>query len=141
MSAKDWVVANKVKTGLGIVAGLAAVIVLPVSFVAWAEDQTANQIYEAGLVQQGRVEAVQTVQARELKNASAKHDYDFYEIRAQQAEEQLVQLEEDADSGVQLTSSQQRKMRRLEVQVEDFQGKQEEALERLASAESNNNET
>lgn len=142
MNAKDWVVANKVKTGLGIVAGLAAVIALPVSFVSWAEGQTANQIHEAGLIQQGRVEAVQTVQARELQKQSAKHDYDFYEIRALQAEEQLFQLEEDSDAGVQLTSSQKRKMRRLENQVENFQSKQDEALEKLTVAEAqSDNET
>ena len=133
--------ANKAKTVFGLIAAIAAVVVLPLSFQAWAEGQTEEQIREAELIQQGRNEATHSGQAHEMAKQSAKHDYDFYDIRAQQAEEQLVQLEEDADAGVQLTSSQQRKMRRLEKQVEDFLGEQDKALTKLSAAEDHEDET
>jgi hypothetical protein len=135
MTATEWALANKVKTGLGVVAALAAVVVLPVSFVAWAEGQTAEQIREAELIQQGRVEAAATVQAQAAATQAAKHDYDFYDIRAAIAEQELVDLEQDVDDGVQLTASQGRKMRRLETEVESFNNKKLEALEDLAEVE------
>lgn len=132
MGAKEWVTINKWKTGLGVIAALAAVVVLPISFVAWAEEQTEEAIREAALVEQGREEAIHSVQAEALRDQQARHDYDFYEIRVAQAEERLIQLEEDVDSGVQLTATEQRRMRRLEDQIEEFQSKQDEALERLS---------
>ena len=135
VDAKAWVLANKVKTGLSVIAALAAVVILPVSFVAWAEEQTAEQIRDAELVQQGRTEAVQTAQAQAMATQAAKHDYDFYDIRQQVAEQELVDLEQDVDDGVQLTASQERKMRRLEDEVEGFNEKKDEALEQLAEVE------
>ncbi len=135
MSAKEWVLANKVRTGLGIVAALAGIVVLPISFVTWAENQTAEQVKDSALIQQGKLEAVQSQASRELAKQSAKHDYDFYDVRIQQAEEELVDLEEDADAGVQLTASQERKMRRLEGQVENFAVQQQVALDELAKLE------
>ena len=131
-TAKEWVVANKVKTGFSLIAAVVAVVILPVSFVAWSADQTAEQIRDAALVEQGREEAIHSAQNRAIADTQAKHDYDFFDIRVAQAEEELIQLEEDADSGVQLTATQERKMRRLEQQVVDFQGRQDEALEQLS---------
>ena len=134
-TTRQWLVANKIKTALGLVAALAAVVVMPVSYVTWASAQTAEQIKEAGLIQQGREDVIHSAQNKALEDQRARHDYDFYEIRVAQAEEELIQLEEEADSGVQLTATQQRKMRRLEQQVEDFQGKQDEALDQLSITE------
>ncbi len=131
-TAKEWVVANKVKTGLGLIASLAAVIVMPVSLVAWSAGQTADQIKDAALIEQGRQEVIHSAQSKAISVVQAKHNYDFYEIRVEQAEEELIQLEEDVDSGVQLTATQERKMRRLEEQVTMFRGKQDEALEQLS---------
>jgi len=131
-TAKEWVLANKVKTGLSLIAALAAVVVLPISFVTWAEGQTKEQIKEAALIEQGREEAIHSSQAKAIAVVQAKHDYDFYEIRGAQAEEELIQLEENVDAGVQLTATQERRMRRLEKQVTVFQSKQEEALGQLS---------
>lgn len=134
-AAKAWVMLNKGKTLLGFFVALVAVVLMPLSFVAWAEGQTADQIRDAGLIQQGRVEAVQTIQAQAMATQTAKHNYDFYDIRAVMAEQELVDLEQDVDDGVQLTASQERKMRRLETEVESFNNKKLEALEQLAVAE------
>lgn len=134
-ATKTWVMVNKGKSVLGFVAALVAVVIMPVSFVAWAEGQTAEQIRDAELVQKGRAEAVQTAQAQAMATQAAKHDYDFYDIRQQVAEQELVYLEQDVDDGVQLTASQERKMRRLEEQVEGFNDKKDEALEQLAEVE------
>lgn len=131
VDAKAWVLANKVKTGLSAITALAAVVILPVSFVAWAEGQTEEQIRDAALVQQGREEVIHSTQNKAIADTQAKHDYDFFDLRIEQAEEELIQLEEEADSGVQLTATEERKMRRLEQQVVDFEAKQEEALEQL----------
>lgn len=137
--------ANKIRAGTGAIVGVVAVVMLVVNATTWAQVQkeeimaeTTAQIQAEVLIQQGRAEAVQTSQAREMQKQSAKHDYDFYEIRGMQAEEQLVQLEEEADAGVKLTASQQRKMRRLEKQVENFQNEQDKALITLSEAEANN---
>ncbi len=92
-AAKEWVLANKVKTGLSILAAMIPLVVAPVSFVAWSAEQTAVQIRESELIQQGRSEAVQTQQSQELAKQSAKHDYDFYDVRAMQAEQELLDTE------------------------------------------------
>ncbi len=125
---------QKAKDRIGVIVGVGTMIGMLIGAVAWSEGNTADQIRDAELIQKGRNEAVHSYIGREMQKTSAKHDYDFYDVRQAQAEEELLELEEDADSG-QLTSSQQRKMRRLETQVEDFQTKQDEALERLAEAE------
>jgi len=132
MSVSFWV---KIKDRAGAIIGVATLIGMVFGVAAWSQEDTAQQINNAALIQQGRNEAAHWYIARGMQKTSAKHDYDFYDVRQAQAEEELLELEEDADDGVQLTSSQQRKMRRLETQVEDFQKKQDEALERLAEAE------
>jgi len=134
-ATKTWVMLNKGKTVLGFIAALVAVVILPVSFVAWAEGMTEEQIREAELIQQGRTEAINTAQAQAQATQAAKHDYDFYDVRAAIAEQELVDLEQDVDDGVQLTASQERKMRRLEEQVTDFNDKKDDALEQLAEVE------
>jgi len=125
---KDWVVANKARTALGVVLAVVGVVVLPVKFVAWAEAQTATQINEERLRQEGRDGVIHSAQ-------NAKHNYDFYQIRAAQAERELIALEEDVDAGEILTSTEKRKMTRLEEQLKEFQNKQDEALEQLSEPE------
>ena len=116
------------KTGAGAILALTAVVMLPLSFVSWAEDQTEEQIAKAVLIAEGREQVIHSKQA-------AKHDYDFYEIRAQQTEWELIGLEEDVDAGVQLTATQSRKMNRLAKQLDDFEEHKELALKRLSDTE------
>ena len=123
-TTKEWVLANKVKTGLGLIASLAAVVVLPVSFVAWAEEQTAEAIKEQALIQQGREEVAHS----SIVNT---HQYDMAAMREQNAEEQLIELEEAAAAGEELTPTQERKARRLERELETFAEQKKEALENL----------
>jgi hypothetical protein len=113
-----------VKTGLGLIASLAAVVVLPVSFVAWAEEQTAEAIREQALIQQGREEVAHS----SIVNT---HQYDMAAMREQNAEEQLIELEEAAAAGEELTPTQERKARRLERELETFAEQKKEALENL----------
>ena len=127
-TATEWAMANKVKTGLGIVAGLAAVIVLPISFVAWAEDQTAEQVEKSEIRQQARAEVIYD----SIRN---KHAYDFYGQEAEDAEEDLVELEQQVSEGVILLPSQVRKMKKLESDIANFEEKQAVALERLSNPE------
>ena len=134
MSAADWALANKVKTGLGVVAALAAVVVLPISFVAWAEGQTAEQVKEQALIQQGREEAAHSVIA-------STHQYDFADLRGAQAEADLIDLEVAVAEGEVLTPTEQRKMRRLEKEIEAFSEQKEEALEKLQEHEDDDHET
>lgn len=133
--AKAWVMVNKGKAVFGFIAGLVALVIMPVTFVTWAEGQTADQIRDAELIQQGRTEVIHSSQAHSMAKQSAKHDYDFYDIRAQVAEQELVYLEQDLDEGVTLTASQGRKMRRLEDQVTDFNEKKDYALKQLSAVE------
>ena len=127
--ARAWVVANKVKTGLSLVAALASVIVLPISFVAWSAEQTAEQIREAELIREGREEVIHSAQ-------KATHDYDFYDLRAAQAERDLIELEQAELEGVQLTPTQKRRMRNLEADLEEFETRKSQALEDLQNVES-----
>jgi hypothetical protein len=123
-TAKEWALANKVKTGLGLVSALAAVVILPVSFVSWAEEQTAEQVREQALIQQGREEAAHSVLANTQK-------YDTADIRLKLAEAELIELEEKEASGEDLTPTEERKARRLESELETFQEHKTEALEQL----------
>ncbi len=131
---------QKAKDRVGLIVSVCVLIGMIMGAVAWSQEDIATQIRDAELIQQGKSEAAHSSLAREMQKQNAKHDYDFYDVRQQQAEEQLIQLEEDVDDGVTLTSSQQRKIRRLEDQVEDFQEKQDEALKRLAKAEADASE-
>ena len=124
MTAAEWAMANKVKTGLGLIAALAAVVVLPVSFVTWAEEQTAEQIREQALIQQGREEAAQSVLA-------STQQYDSASIREQLAEQELIELERREMEGDELTPTEERKARRLEAALETYSEQKEAALENL----------
>ena len=124
MTATEWAMANKVKTGLGLIAALAAVVVLPVSFVAWAEEQTAEQIREQALIQQGREEAAHSVLA-------STQQYDSASIREQLAEQELIELERREMEGDELTPTEERKARRLESALETYSEQKEAALENL----------
>lgn len=126
---------QKAKDRIGLIVSVGALIGMIFGVAAYSEGQTEDQIRDAGLIQQGRNEAVHSSQARAAAVQNAKHDYDFYEVRGVQAEQELQYLEEDVDDGVRLTASQERKMRRLEEQVTDFQSKQDDALEKLEQAE------
>ena len=130
-SASEWAMANKVKTGLGLVAALAAVIVLPISFVAWAEEQTAVQVRYSEIRQTARAEVIHD----SIRN---KHAYDFYGQEAEDAEEDLVELEQQVAEGVVLLPSQVRKMKKLEKDIVNFEEKQAQALDRLSNPEIEN---
>ena len=134
MSAAEWAMANKAKTGLGLIGALAAVVVLPVSFVAWAEEQTAQQIKDQALIQQGREEAAHSVIA-------STHQYDFAAIRGEQAEAELIELEQRELEGEELTPTEKRKARRLEKELENFETQKEEALEKLQEHEKHETES
>jgi len=123
-ATKTWVLANKVKAGLSLVAALAAVVVLPVSFVAWAEEQTAEQIKEQALIQEGREQVAHSA----IVNT---HQYDLASMREAQAEEALIELEEAEAAGEELTPTQERKARRLERELETFSEQKEVALDNL----------
>lgn len=123
-ATKTWVLANKVKTGLSLVAAIAAVVVLPVSFVAWAEDMSAEQIKEQALIQEGREQVAHSA----IVNT---HQYDVANMRESQAEEALIELEEAVAAGEELTPTQERKARRLERELETFSEQKEAALDNL----------
>lgn len=133
-ATKTWVLANKVKASLSLVAAIAAVVVLPVSFVAWAEDLSDKKIAEQALIQQGRDEAAHSVIA-------STHQYDFADLREAQAEEELIELEEAAAAGEELTPTEERKARRLERELETFAEQKEEALEQLQEHEEHETES
>ena len=133
MTAAEWAMANKVKTGLGLIAALAAVVVLPVSFVTWAEEQTAEQIKEQALIQQGREEAAHSVLA-------STHQYETASIREQLAEQELIDLEARVLEGDELTPTEERKARRLESELETFSEQKEAALEKLQEHEDHETE-
>lgn len=128
MSVLDWALANKLRSICSLIAALAAVVVLPISVVAWADELATAKAKEAELRMQGREEVIHGTQA-------ATHTFDFYSIRAAQAEAELVALEEDIDAGVQLTASEARKVTRLVKQVETFNEEADKALEQLKSIE------
>ncbi len=126
---------HRAKEKLRLAIAVGTLVGMIIGAVAWSQEDTATQIRDADLIAKGRYEAQHSQQARDMAVQSAKHDYDFYEVRGVQLEQELQDLEKDVDEGVTLTSSQQRKMRRLEDQVDTFQTKQDEALERLSEAE------
>lgn len=125
MSATEWVLANKIKTGLGLIAALAAVVVLPVQVVAWAEDLTAQKVRELEIAQQAKEEVIHGVMR-------AKHDYDFYSREVMETEEDLIELEEEVAAGVELTPTQSRKYDRLKVRLTEYEELKSAALKRLA---------
>jgi len=132
MPVSIWV---KIKDRAGAIVAVGSIVAMIFGVAAWSQDDTASQIRDAENVAKGRYEVQHSSQARELAVQSAKHDYDFYEVRGVQYEQELEDLEADVDDGVTLSTSQKRKMRRLEEQVSDFQNKQDEALERIEQAE------
>lgn len=124
MTATEWVLANKVKTALGLVAAIAAVVVLPLKIQAWAEEIAQEEV----LKQQGRQEVIDSRQ-------NATENYNFYLLRVEEAEEDLVFLEEKEQAGEELTPTEKRKHRKLERDLESFEKKQLEALEQLQKLE------
>lgn len=128
MDAWNWVLANKIKTVLGLVAALAAVIVLPVQVVAWAEDLTAQKVRELEIAQQAREEVIHGVMR-------AKHDFDFAEQQIETAEEDLIELEELAEEGVEWTPTQLRKYDKTKMELSKYEKIREDALKRLSMEE------
>lgn len=122
--AKAWVMMNKGKSILTFITALVAVVVLPVSFVAWAEDMTEEQLAKQALIQQGREEVAHSA----LVNT---HQYDVAAMRESQAESDLIELEEAVAAGEELTPTQERKARRLERDLETFSEQKEKALDNL----------
>ena len=124
----EWSMTKKVSAFTGAILGVAAVIGLIVNTLAWAEDLAETKAKEAEQRMQGREEVIHSTQ-------KATHDYDFYSIRESYAEAELIALEQDEQAGVQLTATQERKMRNLEQEVEDFKKAKEKALDELQDIE------
>lgn len=122
--AAAWVMANKVKTAISTVVALAAFVVLPVQLTAWAEDLAEEKAREAELRMEGRVDALQST-------TQAAHNYDFYEVRQQQVEADLIELEEAEAAGEELTPTESRKKAKLEESLEKFEDAKEVALQQL----------
>ena len=116
--------ANKVKTGLSLIAALAAIVVLPLQVQAWAEDIAREQV----LVAQGRQEVIDSRQ-------NATEQYNFYTLRVEEAEEDLIFLETLMADGVQLTATQVRLYDKLKADLEEYERRQQEALEQLQNLE------
>jgi len=127
-SAQEWAMANKVKTGLGILAALIPIVLVPISIVAWAEDQTAEQVEKSEIRQQARSEVIYDA----IRN---KHAYDFFGQEADAATEDLVELETQEAEGVTLLPSQVRQKAKLVKDIERYEAAQEQALERLSNPE------
>lgn len=132
-ATKTWVMLNKGKSVLTFITALVAVVILPVSFVAWAEEQTAEQVAEQALIQQGREEAAHSV----IVNT---HQYDLASMRESQAESDLIELEEAVAAGEELTPTEERRARRLERELETFAEQKQEALEKLQEHEDHETE-
>ncbi len=116
--------ANKIKTAISFVVALAAFVVLPVQVTAWAEDLAEEKARDAELRMEGRVEALQST-------TQAAHNYDFYEVRQQQVESDLIDLEEAEAAGEELTPTELRKKAKLTKNLEDFEVAKAEALQQL----------
>ena len=115
--------ANKIKSGLSLIAALAAVVVLPLKLQAWAEELSKEQV----LVERGRQEVIDSRQ-------NATEQYNFYTLRIEDTEDDLVYLEEK-EAEEELTPTEKRKHRKLEKDLEAFEQKQLEALEQLQELE------
>lgn len=122
--AAAWVMANKVKTAISTLVALAAFVVLPVQLVAWAEDLAVEKAREAELRMEGRVQALQST-------TQAAHNYDFFDVRQAQAEQELIALEEAEAEGEELTPTEERKKATLQKNLEAFENSKLEALEQL----------
>ena len=124
VDAAAWVMANKVKTILSSLVALAAFIVLPVQLVAWAEDLAESKARDAELRMEGRVQALQST-------TQAAHNYDFFDVRQAQAEQELIALEEAEADGEDLTPTESRKKATLQKNLEAFEKSKLQALEQL----------
>jgi hypothetical protein len=116
--------ANKIKTAFGLLVAVLSFVVLPVQLVAWAEDLAAEKAREAELRMEGRVDALQST-------TQAAHNYDFYEVRQQQVEDDLIELEEAEAAGEDLTPTELRKKEKLEESVKKFEEAKNVALQQL----------
>jgi hypothetical protein len=128
MDAAAWVMANKVKTAISLIVALAAFVVLPVQLVAWAEDLATQKAREAELRMEGRVDALSST-------TKAAHDYDFFDVRQQQVEQELIALEESEAAGETLTPTEQRKKDKLKENLEEFEEAKQHALATLKEVE------
>jgi len=108
----------------GGIAALSTVVVLPIRTVAWAEDLVDDKVLQSEIRQEAREEVIHGA----LK---AAHDFDFYSVQLEEAEEDLIEFEQQVAEGVVLTPTQTRRMRSLEGDIEDYEEAQEGALKRL----------
>jgi hypothetical protein len=122
--ATAWVMANKIKTSLGLIVALAAVVVIPVQLTAWADELATEKAREAELRMEGKIEAL-------ASTTQAVHNYDFYDVRQQQVEEDLIDLEEAEAAGDELTPTEERKRIKLIKNLSKFEDAKEEALQQL----------
>ena len=133
--------ANKIQAGTGALLGLVGIVTLGFNAATWAEDERKDitaeitkQIQDKYLIEQGRAQVIHS----SIRN---KHAYDFYTQEAEDAEEDLVELEQQVAEGVELLPYQIRKMKKLEENIINFEAKQATALDRLSNPEIEENET
>ncbi len=118
---KHWKVIAGIASG---VAAIAAVIVLPVKTVAWAEGLIDNKVLQSEIRQEAREEVIHG-------SLKAAHDFDFYTVRLEEAEENLIDYEQQIAEGVALTPTQTRRMRTLEKDIRNYEEGRERALATL----------
>lgn len=128
MTAKDWVMANKIKTAASLVVSLVAVILLPISFVAWAEDLSAQQVKESEIRQEAKASVIHS-------DLRAMHNLDEAKRNVADAEDDMIYLEEQVVAGMPLTPTQDRKYLKLQKDLEKYEDDIEEAEEQLANPE------
>jgi len=128
MDAKEWVMANKIKTGASLIAALASVIVIPISFVAWAEGISEQDVRESEIRQDAKSEVIYGA-------IRAKHDLDRAKDAVDDAEDDLIYLEEQVVAGTPLTPTQERKYAKLQDNLEKYEADIEDAEDRLANPE------
>jgi hypothetical protein len=122
--AAAWVMTNRIKATFGFVMAVATFVVLPVQLVAWAEDLAEQKARDAELRMEGRVDAL-------ASTTKAAHDYDFFDVRQAQVEQELISLEEAEADGEELTPTEIRKKATLQKNLAAFEAAKEEALEQL----------
>ncbi len=115
---KHWKVIAGIASGI---AAIAAVVVLPIKTVAWAENLMDDKVLQSEIKQEAREEVIHG-------SLKAAHDFDFYTVRLEEAEEDLIEFEQQEAEGVVLTPTQRRRMRALEEDIKDYEESRSEAL-------------
>lgn len=94
----------------------------------------------------GRYQAVNDAEYEKIRQEviteqlQSVHAYDFYTIRQEQAESDLIELEELEVSGIELTPTQERKSRRLEEDLSRYDKAIRKAVEDLTNESPENSD-